>query len=338
MRRLKGLIGKSGDRQVFQGFAPAKVLASLSFADVLEESTGIGYQRRFNKSHSLDFRKYIHRPGSASIPLTFNLRPEPKDIWDIKILQSGMATLLFKSNDVPVMSQVDCQHRIGCLADSEIELPFMCFLGLSLKEEMQIFNTINGKAKGLNSSLLDFHQTKLLEDVSKERPELYLAARLHEDHDSPWFQKLDLGGKPTVGMKRKASLRTMQNGILRFLKASLALSDVSIEHAYIFIRNFWDAVVTSLPAEWSNPRKHFLTKGIGVYALMKLAADLFHDPVISRNREDENALLGILSDYLMGFDWSNDGPLKGLGGESGASQAFELLKAHRFTQKALLAQ
>jgi len=49
------------------GFAPASLLHGLSFADVLDERTGRGYQRRFNAQHSLDFRRYIQRPGSATI-------------------------------------------------------------------------------------------------------------------------------------------------------------------------------------------------------------------------------------------------------------------------------
>ena len=44
--------GWSGHREVLLGFAPACVLARLSFADVLDEDAGIGYQRRFHEQHS----------------------------------------------------------------------------------------------------------------------------------------------------------------------------------------------------------------------------------------------------------------------------------------------
>jgi hypothetical protein len=72
---IEGLLGFSAQRQVFLGFAPAKLLLAFSFPDVLDEDTGRGYQRRFNPQHSLDFRKYIQLEGSSTIPLTFNLRP-----------------------------------------------------------------------------------------------------------------------------------------------------------------------------------------------------------------------------------------------------------------------
>ena len=71
---IPGIKGVCGRRDVFMGFAPANFLHSISFADVLNEHTGEGYQRKFNQKHSLDFRKYIRTTVSSTIPLTFNLR------------------------------------------------------------------------------------------------------------------------------------------------------------------------------------------------------------------------------------------------------------------------
>src|SRR5687768_12661627 len=81
---LRGITGVCGGRKVFMGFAPANLLRSLSFADVLNEDSGEGYQRRFSQKHSLDFRRYIRRPNSSTIPLTFNLRPESAALWSLR--------------------------------------------------------------------------------------------------------------------------------------------------------------------------------------------------------------------------------------------------------------
>ena len=43
----EGILGMSAGREVFLGFAPANLLYALSFADVLDEDTGRGYQRKF---------------------------------------------------------------------------------------------------------------------------------------------------------------------------------------------------------------------------------------------------------------------------------------------------
>src|SRR5579862_3425442 len=98
------MIGRSAQRPVLIGFASASLLHALSFADVLDEDTGRGYQRRFNSRHSLDFRKYIQRESSATIPLTFNLRPSP--CWKIINVGTNCARLEITSPRTKVFAQV----------------------------------------------------------------------------------------------------------------------------------------------------------------------------------------------------------------------------------------
>ena len=212
---IHGSIGMSGDRQIFLGITTANILHSYSFADVLNEETGIGYQRRFNPRHSLDFRRYIQTPNSTTIPLTLNLRESDTNSWEIKTLKSGTSQLIIQKDAGKIFAQVDCQHRLSHLSDLEISLPFMTFLGLDIKEEMEIFSIINSKAKGLSTSLLDYHESKLVSDLAVEKPELYIALYLNDYPESPWYKQLDLGGEKTSGITRKASLRTMQKAVKR---------------------------------------------------------------------------------------------------------------------------
>ncbi|MHA3772642.1 DGQHR domain-containing protein [Verrucomicrobiota bacterium sgz303538] len=321
---LQGILGTCGDRRVFLGFASARLLHSISFADVLNEDTGEGYQRRFSLRHSSDFATYIQKEGSSTIPLTFNLRPEFSTKWTV-IEADGRAELRVANAGVRVLAQVDCQHRIGCLADVDVPLAFMTYLGLPLREEMRIFNVINGKAKGLSSSLLDHHESQLLDDVASQRPELYLAVRLDDDPRSPWFRQLDRGGTTTVGMTRRASLRTMQNAVRKFLRKQDILKRMTPDQAYEILLNFWRAVARTLNSEWRNPRKHFLTKGICVYALTALAARLVQDAAHEEGVDFSEAYFVNRLAFLSDIDWSANGPLKGLGGESGAQEAFQLL-------------
>src|SRR5262245_43048404 len=121
------IAGHSAGREVIMGFAPASLLCALSFPDILNEDTGRGYQRRFNTSHSLDFRRYIQTPGSTTIPLTFNLRPRADTAWRVRSSSNRHRALIVSAGAGPVLTQVDCQHRLGHLADLELELPFMSF-------------------------------------------------------------------------------------------------------------------------------------------------------------------------------------------------------------------
>ncbi|MDX0499548.1 DGQHR domain-containing protein [Sinorhizobium medicae] len=319
--------GASARREVLLGFAPARELHAFSFADVLDEATGRGYQRRFSPKHSLDFRRYIQKPGSATIPLTFNLRPCDDGSWSLQGAGKGLVQLRLKPG-ARVLSQVDCQHRLGYLADQDIELPFMCFVGLTEREETAVFDVINGKAKGLSKSLLDYHEAQLSENLSAERPELFIALFLNSEPSSPWCQRLDIGGEATSGLERRASLRTMQKAAKHFVKRVRAHHPISAEDAALAVRNFWIAVVQLLPLSFSKPRSYLITKGIGVYALMEIAADL----VLERPSTvvpQSSYFASVLGDFVVDFDWSNAGPLRGLGGQGGVKEALCIIREAR---------
>jgi DNA sulfur modification protein DndB len=326
--KIKGMLGLCGSRKVFLGFAPASLLHGISFADVLDEETGKGYQRPISEPHSLQFRKYIQQAGATTIPLTFNLRPTNSRNWTIAE-RKDEALLQIDPEGGPVLAQVDCQHRLSFLKDLPVPLAFMTFIGLSIREEMEVFNIINSKAKGLSSSLLDYHVSKLSADLSAAKPEIYIALKLNDSPESPWYRNLDLGGKKTVGMHRYASLRTMQKAIRRFLRESQILKHHSTEDAYAVVANFWIAVRRVLESQWAQPRKFFLTKGIGVYSLMSIAGDIYKEAE-ARNMEcDVEYFVGVISDFANDIDWSSQGPLKGFGGAGGADQALELLRQTR---------
>ena len=326
--KLQCLLGYSAYRRVLLGFAPAELLRSISVADVLDEETGRGYQRRFNAQHSIDFRRYIQKENSATIPLTFNLRPRHDDAWSVVEIDAQHAELWLALDAGKLLTQVDCQHRLGHLNDLQLELPFMCFIGLSEREEMEVFNVINSKARGLSTSLLDFHDAQLSVDLAGDRPELFIALFLNNDSRSPWYRQLDLGGTATSGMVRRASLRTMQKAIKRFLSQSKVLTTFSTEEVAHTVLEFWNAVAIAMPTEWSNPRKHFLVKGIGVYALMDIAADLYRECAPGQIC-DRNYFAAALADFCSDFNWSTNGPLKGLGGESGVKAAVAQIREVR---------
>jgi DGQHR domain-containing protein len=321
-------LGRSASRTVLLGFASAKLLHAMSFADVLNEDTGRGYQRRFNSQHSLDFRRYIQQKASATIPLTFNLRPRTDDAWRLVELGGRAASLELNPEAGKLFAQVDCQHRLGYLSDLDVELPFMCFVGLTEYEEMEVFSVINSKARGLNTSLLDFHDAQLSTDLATDRPELFVALYLNNEPASPWFRQLDLGGASTSGLARRASLRTVQKAVKRFLSRTRLARGHSIEEIARLVLDFWSAVTLTLPDPWAHPRKHFLTKGIGVYALMDLAADLCAEAAAG-GAYDKRYFAAALTDFAPKFDWTTEGPLKGLGGESGVKTAIGLIRAAR---------
>lgn len=332
-----GQRGRCGARDVFIGFAPASILYKYSFPDLLDENTGKGYQRRFHREHSLEFKRYIQKSGASTIPLTFNIRPEYSKNWSLQQADSNTGTYILKINadTGPVMAQVDCQHRLGYLQDSTIQFAFMVYIGLTVTEEIEIFRVINGKAKGLSGSLLDLTEAKLAgHALSTVKPELFVAIHLQENPLSPWYQRLDLGGTSIVSPMRQASLRTMQKAVKRFLKEAQLPTERIPDLAPQIVMDFWKAVSIVASKEWKFPRSHMLTKGVGVYSLMSLAGILVREAREANVKCEQDYFIAKLSDFITQIDWSNQGTLQGYGGASGADAVLELMRQLR--KKAIL--
>lgn len=319
-----------GQLPVVVGAAPASTLCRLSFADVLDEEHENGYQRPIDLRHAREFRAYITGARATTIPLTFNLRGQVGRDWQLKLNAAGVGTLSLReppSPDARVLAQVDCQHRLGAMADCDVMLTFQCYLGLTPLEEMAVFNVINGKAKGLSSSLLDFHTTKLVPSLEDVKLDLFIAKRLNDDPASVWHKKLKLGGKTTQGTKRPASLRGLQLAVELYLQRSGFDTDeaTSVATKYDAYRSFWRAASTTWPSAWGAPRKHLITKGVGVQALSLLAGDVVRDPA-GDVQTSESYFAGVLA-RLGTIDWSSGGPFRAYGGRKGAGQVHEQLSA-----------
>lgn len=309
---------------MFLGFAPAHLLHGVSFADVLNEETGEGYQRPANRSHSLDFKKYITGQQSSTIPLTFNLRNELKQNWKLQRGRNGRAILRIDKG-VRCLAQVDCQHRLSELQDIDVPLAFMSFIGLDLRMEMAQFVIINSKARGLTSSLTDYHTTNLLLDVATEAPHLFIARRLNEDPQSPWFKLVRYGGETTSGLHRRTSFRMMQKAILRFLHQTRGVNIGDIEVKYSVIVAFWKAARDLFPAEWADHRHHLMTKGVGLHALTRILGDLVvRDGSTAKSTEDFSERLQPLADKRV--DWSSRGPFANAGGQKGVQEVHAALR------------
>ena len=320
---IHGVLGKCGDLDVFLGTAPANLLFSESRADILNEETGIGYQRPHNRAHSLDFKRYIKQEGTSTIPLVFNLRRDNKKSWKISHLEGNAVCLeLVKGSRSLVL--VDGQHRIGELNEIKIPLAFMAYVGLDVRMEMALFSIINSKAKGLSTSLTDYLQSQLLNDVIHEAPHLFIAKRLNEDPESPWYKMIRYGGETTSGLKRRTSLRMMQKSVDRYLKRVKRDGSIDVDEQYYIILSFWSAVRKVFNGAWDNHRKYLLTKGLGLYSLMLLLGDLVL--ASSCDRLDEAHFVECISPLEEKIDWSSTGMFSDAGGQKGAMQVYEKLK------------
>lgn len=320
---ISGILGKSGGLEVFIGFAPSTLLRDSSFPDILNEDTGEGYQRPFNKTHSIDFKNYILKPGSSTPPLTFNLRKELEACWRIE-KDSQNTAILHLLDGAKCLAQVDCQHRLGELEGVDVPLAFMTYIGLELRQEMAIFNVINSKAKGLSSSLTDYHESKLYTDLATDAPHLFISRRLNEDQTSPWFRLIRYGGETTSGLKRRTSFRMMQTSVQGFLTQTKSVLDTPLEDKYQIVLCFWKAVQNTFPNAWKDHRSNLITKGVGLYGLMQLLGD-----IVKSNPNGDFSVDYFKSKLLplqASIDWSSQGRFAFVGGKKGVQDVYQVLK------------
>lgn len=321
--KIFGQTGMCGGLKVFLGFAEASCLYHLSFADTLDEDTGLGYQRPRNILHSKRFKEYFKQENSSTIPLTFNLRPEHQNDWTLTEYKN-YALLSINSQSCP-LAQVDCQHRLGELFDCDLSIAFMTYIGLDLRKEMALFNVINSNAKGLSRSLTDFIDSNIVENLIEESPHLYIAKTLNEDPTSPWFKMVRYRGESTSGMKRKVSLRMLQISIKNFLRLTLAATNHDTYENYNLVKNYWIALKQLFPKEWDDSRHHMLTKGIGLYSLMYLLSDMVNTGLINKNTTVDR-MMAQLSPLKQSVDWKSTGELANYGGHKGAVLVYEKFK------------
>ena len=165
---------------------------------------------------------------------------------------------------------------------------------------------------------------KLLDDLAAEAPHLYIARRLNEDANSPWYRMIRYGGERTSGLKRRTSLRMMQKSVQRFLREFPNGALGGIDESYDLVARYWRAVRRAFPDEWADHRHHLLAKGVGLYSLMLLLADI----VKASGPEGltEGRLVGVLEGLKDHVDWRSQGMFAHAGGQKGAREVYLVLK------------
>lgn len=98
------------------------------------------------------------------------------------------------------------------------------------------------------------------------------------------------------------------------------------------VKNYWQAIATIFSEAWAAPRKHLVTKGVGIAALAELGKWVIQDCL---GKDDVS--VAAISEYvkkLEGFDWANQtSPIKLIGGQKGAKGAAEAFKSVVFGTK-----
>lgn len=146
---------KMRGKVAYQGHLSAIDALNLTYVKPYNDPSGKGYQRPVDPKRCNDFALYLSQGDNALFtPILLNAAGEWEFVPYDKIRPS-YGRLICKGK----ASLMDGQHRLGGIkryiqeTNSNINVPFLAFHFLDEDEEIQLFDTINTKAKGIGSSL-----------------------------------------------------------------------------------------------------------------------------------------------------------------------------------------
>lgn len=360
---------------VYRGSIRARELCPALWIDRYDEDVNpYGYQRPFNQERSKDAARYAEEEPKGFWPENIlNIRAKDDEVRTPLVQYSYQAFSLeypdfgtltvdydetktkeFGSESMPwerAFSEVDCQHRLGMMAESEKEVTVCIFERLNRLEEALIFRVINEKQVKISTSLVDLLLFKEGRGALY-KPTLEWAMKLHSDPLSPFYQKVDTGGTRVMGRTYIVKLRTLhdcmklmlgddeipdrisrrqQEAILRRRQNSVVYQTIlnpdltepekrrNFDKAYEFIRTYWKVIRNLWVNEWSPEqyKQYKLLTTPGLKGLSMIGAAIFDICRYRDNYSDKfiDTLLSPAADWV---DWSRDGEFKDATGNAGA--------------------
>lgn len=329
-------------REVFRGSIKAKDLLPACWIDFHDlDRNPEGYQRPFNQERSQLAAEYAESSEGGFWPeCILSIRDEPVDDdshlvrWtfkEVKGTDGKFGKLIVKYNDnvenigdqdVPwrrAFSEVDCQHRLGSMSDSNKFVTFCIFPGISRRDEAIIFKTINEKQKKIDSSLVD---AIVLRNEPGVPIHIVWAYDLGTDPASPFNRRVSTGGRNLEPPDRLVTLRTLRTCLnLTIPKRS---ADLLGDLGYNFLRNFWNVVAQNWPSEFQDTKNSKLMTVPGLRGLSRFGKGIFLSLEDSQDFRESRIAAKFGSPTAV--DWSTSGPLRDATGNAGGRVVYELLR------------
>ena len=356
--KLTCLVGKSLNTTTYRGYAKAHDLARISDPDIFDQATNKnGTQRDLKPWHAREAHAYAL--GNVIRQTTKRLWPEiilnvrDKNVVNVGKAKNGLVSVTIYEEKIedrkgvnPQISRVDDNHRLFWgtglvekdkekLKPLNVDIPFCITVGLNRKEKAALFRDINANQVKMNTSHLD-HLSYVLsekEELKTEESALWIAMELYQNAESPFHDKIHLGGRKAKGKKYIFSLRTFKEGIKELLTGSIELSPdkVPFELQAKAISRYWSSIKLTFSDDWDNYRSNLLLSYFAYFAWSRLGGI-----VIDASFRQENPTVDYMKKQLRGIkkniDWSKTGTFKGYGGKGGGNMAFQILKKYLPTE------
>lgn len=301
---------KMRGKVAYLGSFSATSALQITYVKPYDHPSGKGYQRPVDNKRCNDFALYLSK-GENALFTPILLNAESK--WEFSPYDKSRPTLgrLICKGQASLM---DGQHRLGGIkrytqdTNSEINVPFLAFHYLDEDEEIELFDTINTKAKGIGTSL-----SKYLHRNSDENS--WVATELITRGDSPFHFIGTLTGKRVSG--RHVTLQNLYK-VLELLTKPGEISSLSKEEKLTLSLIYFNALKEQFNTEWLNYKEYRLTHIVCLNALAIAGADILAAAVTKQQGKIDYNFIHKCIKRLKDMDWGAEGPLKYLKGISGS--------------------
>jgi DNA sulfur modification protein DndB len=299
---------KMRGRVAYQSYFTSVDAFKLTYVKPYDDPSGKGYQRPVDKKRCKDFQRYLSQGEKALFtPILLNAAGNWEFISYDKVRQN-YGRLICKDR----ASLMDGQHRLGGIklytqeTNSEINIPFIAFHFLDEDEEIELFDTINTKAKGIGSSLSKYLRRDT-DDLS------WLATQLLIRPDSPFHKIGSIIGKRTN--ERHITLQNLYKTVLLLTKDIEEIS-ISKEEKLQLAITYFQTIKEIYQSDWGNYKSSRITHTVCLDALSMVGSKIIYCCTYN-NKIDYNLLTKTVK-KLRKIDWSVNGPFKYAKGVTGS--------------------
>jgi DNA sulfur modification protein DndB len=301
---------KMRGKVAYQSYLPASDILNITFVKPYNDPSGKGYQRPVDPKRCIDFAKYLSKGDEALFtPILLNASGQ----WEFTPydrFRSSFGRLICKGK----ASLMDGQHRLGGLkrymleTNSVINVPFLAYHYLDEDEEINLFDTINTKAKGIGTSL-----SKYLRRDSDELS--WIATEMLTRTESPFYSIGSIIGKRTNG--KHVTLQNLYK-TLSYLTNDVELQMLNKEEKLNIAMHYFSVIKETFPNEWADYKGYRLSHIVCLDALSMAGSVLLSKSISKGKKRFDQSTINKAIKRLKKIDWSSDGPLKYIKGKNGS--------------------
>ncbi|MGC6589680.1 DGQHR domain-containing protein [Paenibacillus sp. Dod16] len=316
---------KMRGKVAYLGNVSALSALQITYVKPYDHPSGKGYQRPVDSKRCNDFAMYLSKGDNALFtPILLNAESK----WEFNAYdksRSSFGRLICKDK----ASLMDGQHRLGGIkrytqdTSSEMNVPFLAFHYLDEEEEINLFDIINTKAKGIGNSL-----SKYLHRNTDDNS--WIATELITRGDSPFHFISTLTGKRSAG--RHVTLQNLYK-IIEILTKPEQVSILSKNEKLILALIYFNTLKEQFNKEWLDYKSYRITHIVCLNALAIVGAHILENAVGNKRKQIDYKLIEKNVKKIKNIDWSTEGALKYIKAMSGSKTLASDLMNQLFVSK-----